>query len=118
MTHRYPDVAGSLRELLSPVLSDTGGGQLAYMCPGCGHVHVIDTRASAGPGHVWSWDGDAARPTFRPSVHWQAGNPKVTMCHHWVTAGRIAYLADSRHALAGKTVDMVELDPDLWGDRS
>jgi hypothetical protein len=104
----YHDVAGSRRDLLSPVLCDTGGGHLVYACPGCGHEHAVATSMSE-PGDRWTMSGSASRPTFRPSVHYMVAGPtgKKTKCHHWVIDGEIQFLPDSRHALAGKTVAMV-----------
>jgi hypothetical protein len=112
----YPDVPGSRRALLSPLLCDTGGGRLVYFCPGCDREHAIsvDPRDT---GDKWTWNSNAGAPTFRPSVHYLRDTPqgRITVCHSWVTAGRIQFLGDSRHALAGQTVDMVALDEELWG---
>lgn len=71
----------------------------------------------------WTFDGNEAAPTFAPSVlvyHWSKYGPdghkaegaeKITDCHYFLRAGRIEFCSDSRHALAGKTVDLPELEP-------
>lgn len=74
-------------------------------CPACGCGHYFDSR--------WSFDGDDALPTFSPSllVHANAdANPPSPRCHSFVRAGRIEYLSDCTHAMAGQTVDLPEVD--------
>lgn len=99
-------------------------GMVTYWCPGCRAGHSIQY----GTDRDWTWDGNAEKPTFQPSVlvyphgrswndddpmpHGVAGNPPPraqVRCHSFVNAGRIQYLADSEHELAGQTVDMVPL---------
>lgn len=92
-----------------------------FFCPGCGIVHSIK-YAPAG----WSFNGDFEKPTITPSVlvqghrltrdetgKWSggyekdaSGKPIPEVCHSFVTAGRIQFLGDSTHALAGQTVDL------------
>lgn len=83
-----------------------------YWCPGCESMHVLPTDARGqSNGHKWTFDGNVDAPTFSPSVH------VVGQCHSFVRAGRIEYLTDCTHALAGQTVDMVDLDkvdPEYW----
>lgn len=47
------------------------------------------------------------KPTFTPSLLIQ--NP-AKQCHSWVTDGKIQFLNDCAHALAGKTVDLPEVE--------
>ena len=65
----------------------------------------------------WSFNGDFDKPTFRPSMLMQypAENPETGHVreHFFVTDGRIKYLADCHHDMAGKTVDMIDC---TWGD--
>lgn len=85
-----------------------GGGQVFY-CPGCETTHAVNSNPN---GPSWAYNGDAASPTFRPSilitVRWSADDPteKDEVCHSFVTAGRIQFLNDCTHALAGQTVDI------------
>jgi len=98
---------------LSPLLRSSEGNGLLFWCPGCGHAHRI--QHGEGPGPRWQWNGNADKPTFTPSVlvTWsEPSGPKV--CHSFVTDGRIQFLADSTHGLAGKTVDL-HVFPGGWG---
>lgn len=83
---------------------------LWFWCPGCDVAHRVTTWRANSQGE-WSWNGDMVKPTITPSVLVQGG-PNDTRCHSFVTDGRIQFLADSTHDLAGQTVD---LPP--WGDR-
>ena len=91
------------------------------------------TRAGTG---CWSWNGDVERPTLRPSVLTQAGhyapqhqpddtcwctyyadNPHESpvfscyRCHTWINDGQAQFLSDSTHAHAGKTLDLLDVNP-------
>lgn len=101
---------------LSSKLRSAGGGQLHFFCPGCRKVHGI--AVGQGPGPRWDWDGNADRPTFSPSIlvrvilppPREPDDPPDVICHSFVRAGRIEFLSDCTHALAGQTVDL----PDHW----
>lgn len=90
------------------VRSIVGGGQ-TFFCPGCQHTHSVNTAPN---GPRWTYNGDPVRPTFGPSIlvtaHWSASNPteKDDVCHSFVRAGRIEFLGDCTHVLAGQTVDL------------
>lgn len=96
---------------LSALLRDAEGGRLMFWCPGCDCAHAI--AHGDGPGPRWGWNGEAERPTFTPSVlvrydgadAGQDGAPPA-VCHSFVTDGRIQFLSDCTHALAGQTVDL------------
>lgn len=84
-------------------------GQIGYMfrCPGCecAHLYIVE-----GEGAKWKFDGNEERPTFNPSlVTWGKGD-KSDLCHLYVKDGRIEFLSDCKHAMAGKTVDMEDWD--------
>lgn len=107
-------------------IGDHGGVAAAFFkCPGCNEVHMVTIRGA----NTWGFNENGDRPTFTPSVlvtgtqrlsdeahaAWMARKaplpPPVPMvCHSFVTDGRIQFLGDCTHALAGKTVDL----PD-WG---
>ena len=76
-----------------------------HWCPGCQRMHVINTdpRAQAN-GHAWLFDNNLDEPTFSPSVN------IVGQCHYFVRRGRIIFCGDSRHALAGHTVELPHLE--------
>jgi len=108
------------------VLRIAEGNRLGFWCPGCEEYHHIYTDPRG-----WAFNGDYDKPTFHPSVlvtggHYARGwegpkcwctynaDPnnipthfKCVRCHSWVKDGKIEYLSDSSHALAGKTVDMI-----------
>lgn len=49
------------------------------------------------------------KPTFTPSLLINKDDPK-TICHLFVTDGKILYRADCHHELASTTVDMLDWD--------
>lgn len=79
----------------------------------------------------WDFDGNLALPTFAPSILSRTGHyvdrvqaadcldcqeaaaggdrSMCGICHSFVRAGRIEFLADCTHELAGQTVDLPEL---------
>ena len=90
---------------------------LVFFCPGCQSGHSILTSAGG-----WGWNGDIEYPTFTPSVlvtheavpeasdkfkEWRTAR----ICHSFVTDGRIQFLSDSTHSLAGQTVELADFPP-------
>lgn len=85
-----------------------------FWCPGCDSAHVVSD----------SWQIDTNTATISPSVlvhgHQKLIDEDLTgdsltapenitttpRCHSFVTDGRIQYLGDCTHALAGQTVDL------------
>lgn len=103
----------------------------SYWCQGCEEVHAVTT----GPGG-WSFDGNLERPTFSPSVlvrsgHFLTGGGKpcwctyyaehpdkepifkCSVCHTFITGGVVQFLGDCTHALAGQTLELPDLPPEL-----
>lgn len=70
-----------------------------FWCPGCDMAHCINDQ-------LWTFNGDVERPTIQPSVLVQGSSWQNLTCHSFVTDGRIQFLADSTHALAGQTVEL------------
>lgn len=115
---------------ISPILRSVEGGRLMFHCPGCDEPHMIRVGDGTGPG--WTYNDNPAAPTFTPSVLVRSGHhvPGHTgecwctwesedgeksgfgcyVCHSFVTDGRIQFLGDCTHALAGQTVDLPPLD--------
>lgn len=115
---------------LSPILRGLQDDGLMFRCPGCNENHVIYVGAGAGPR--WGYNGDPDKPTFTPSIlirsgHYVPGHEdqcwckfnaecvargeeasgfNCSVCHSFVTDGRIQFLDDCTHALAGQTVDL------------
>ncbi len=109
-------------------------GVLGFKCIGCGHSHWINVDGSAPEGKNWQWNGDLIAPTITPSVlgrsidagkmtdeefdNYQAdmkakgtdwalqNSPFRTCCHLFIRDGRVQYLADCTHALAGQTIEL------------
>jgi hypothetical protein len=99
-----------------------GSRLIHFRCPGCDDFHQITVG-------TWTFNDDLERPTFTPSVltggvqwdtelypHFQKRkdrHPNVAVgdrivCHSFVTDGRIQFLGDCTHVLAGQTVDLPE----------
>lgn len=100
---------------LSSKLRSAGGGHLLFWCPGCDGAHMIRVAQANGSG--WGYNGDPERPTFTPSVlvtyngsDAGEGDAPPAVCHSFVTDGRIQFLGDCTHALAGQTVELPDYD--------
>lgn len=75
-----------------------------FFCPGCQEYHWIRTR---GPKPNWSFDGNLDCPTVSPSILCCKDDP-ARRCHSYVRAGRIEFLGDCGHRLAGQAVELPE----------
>jgi hypothetical protein len=97
-----------------------------FYCEGCKENHMFDERGT--------FNGDIIKPTFTPSLLMRSGhyvpehdgdscwctynaahpdNPapfKCRVCHSFVTDGKIQYLSDCTHELAGQTIDLKSTD--------
>ncbi|MDY7565772.1 DUF6527 family protein [Pseudomonas sp. RTC3] len=104
---------------LSRVLRSSADYGLMFWCPGCDGAHRIQHGAGSGPR--WGWNGNAEKPTFTPSILVSyPANPDAgeefkewrtaRICHSFVTDGRIQFLGDCTHGLAGQTVDIPDWD--------
>lgn len=115
---------------------DTTDGKLGFIimdCPGCGENHLfttgftneearqkeVDRRlkhfmgAPHQPCPIWNFNGSLDWPTFTPSMlleHTVGDPPRKVRCHLYVTDGRLAFLSDCTHGLAGQTVDLPECE--------
>jgi hypothetical protein len=115
-----------MTKMLSSVLTEVQPGSVAFWCPGCNVAHHLLVSGAAA---VWGFDGNADAPTFTPSVlirsgHYVSGQEGklcwctyeertgrklpahvgCSVCHSFVVAGRIQFLDDCTHSLAGQTV--------------
>lgn len=103
-----------------PRAARADGDRVHFWCPGCDQAHGITVG-------TWTWNGDLELPTFTPSVlirgnqwskdeypeyfkprHAAVAPGADTVCHSFVTDGRIQFLGDCTHELAGQTVDLPE----------
>ena len=96
---------------LSRLLRSAENGGLLFRCPGCECAHLIPVGEGSGPR--WGYNGNPDAPTFTPSVlvTYNGSDAGVdgaphAVCHSFVTDGRIHFLPDCTHALAGQTVDL------------
>ncbi|MCO6690366.1 DUF6527 family protein [Pseudomonas asiatica] len=107
-------------------LGQAHDGSLWFFCKGCDQPHSV--KIGSGPGPRWGYNENPEAPTFTPSVlvRWDQWEPPATtledrekimrgeivqtkvpkVCHSFVTDGRIQYLADCTHELAGQTIDL------------
>lgn len=81
-----------------------------FWCLGCKNIHSIPT---APHPKGWTFNGSEDAPTFGPSilvheVKREDGTVYSPRCHSFVVDGRIRYLGDCGHELAGQTVDLPE----------
>jgi hypothetical protein len=110
----------------SRFLRETENNGLMFWCPGCDCAHRIQHGAGTGPR--WTWNGNVNKPSFFPSVlvtydHWVPAADTLELrakinkgeviqtqvhdiCHSFVTDGRIQFLGDCTHSLAGQTVEL------------
>ena len=118
--------------------NNAGGTEVGYIfkCPGCKHTHVVPV-VRPYPASGWQFNGNVEAPTFSPSIlarsgHYAQGksaegcyncaenaaHPEEAegfdcmVCHSFVTDGRIQFLDDCTHALAGQTVDLPDASPE------
>lgn len=91
------------------------GGRVAFMCPGCGYMHHVRIKGEGRP--MWGYNGDPDAPTFSPSVlvtydGTDAGQEDAppARCHSFVRDGRIQFLSDCTHELAGQTVELPNIE--------
>ena len=77
-----------------------------FWCPGCESLHRYEADR-------WQFNGNFDRPTFTPSLlmngNQQLHNPTAPRCHLFMTDGKLIFLSDCTHQLAGKTVDIPPL---------
>lgn len=88
------------------VVRDSLENKLVFHCPGCGYGHFVRVNAPDHPN--WDWNNSYEKPTFTPSilVNGSKGMVNHGTCHSYVTDGRIQFLGDCWHSLAGQTVDL------------
>lgn len=107
------------------------GGVLLFWCPACAEAHQVRVDGDGRPR--WGFNGDPQRPTLTPSVLVRSGcfvpehkgqcwcsskDPEgedwgftCAQCHFYLTDGRLHFLSDCSHALAGQVVEL----PDFPG---
>ncbi len=101
---------------IKPYFECEGGPLYGYTftCPGCKDRHYIPTSPKS-QCH-WTFNGSVERPTFSPSILvnetlWPDGSIGFIRCHFFVRDGQIDFCSDSKHEMAGKTVELPEIEP-------
>lgn len=69
-----------------------------FMCPGCNCVHTFND--------TWGFNGDLDKPTVTPSILVTGRGEPNYRCHSFITDGKIQFLNDCSHELAGQTVEI------------
>ena len=93
-------------------------------CPACECGHMFDNK--------WEFNGDIEKPTFHPSLLVRSGHymkehkgecwctynrnhPEENntynccICHSFVIDGKIQYLNDCTHAMAGQSIELEDI---------
>lgn len=96
---------------------------IGFHCPGCKGGHMVKVEGTP----AWGWNGDLVLATITPSIRVRGKRPitddeaerilagekldiPAFVCHSFVRDGRIEFLNDCTHKLAGQTVDVPTLD--------
>ena len=85
-----------------------------YKCPGCKDLHVIPLDGKL----KWTYNEDINNPSINPSVLGERKTRKdgkwvILKCHHFLRNGKIQFLTDCTHELAGKTVPPSKYNTDI-----
>lgn len=55
----------------------------------------------------WTWNGSIDKPTLKPSILTTDGTHR---CHCFINDGKVQFLNDCSHELAGQTVDLLDIE--------
>ncbi|PKN16515.1 MAG: anaerobic dehydrogenase [Deltaproteobacteria bacterium HGW-Deltaproteobacteria-23] len=82
--------------------------QYHFVCPGCNCEHAFDDR--------WKFNHDFDKPTISPSflqrgfMGFKNEKPFYGTCHSFIENGSIRFLSDCSHELAGRTVELPDIE--------
>jgi hypothetical protein len=93
-----------------------------HWCPGCKSIHDFAVEQPFRNGARWTYSGVPESPTFSPSMNISVGpfpDGTTKRCHYFLRGGRIQFLNDSTHELAGQTVDLPDIPSEAlkWSER-
>lgn len=72
---------------------------------------TIDSGTRAGTTPNWKWNGSTDMPTLLPSILTRGIRKSGDIvCHSWINDGKVQFLDDCTHELAGKTLDLLDVD--------
>jgi hypothetical protein len=98
---------------------------LWFWCPACDEYHAV--KVNNPNDYSWGWNGSEESPTITPSIlvrgtkpitddeaerimRGEHIEPMPTVCHSFVADGKIQYLSDCSHFMAGETVELPNMD--------
>lgn len=59
----------------------------------------------------WTWNGSLNSPTIKPSVLTRGGDTNGEhVCHSWINDGKVQFLDDCSHELAGQSLDLLDVE--------
>lgn len=82
---------------------------LMFKCPACGETHVVSVGPKSYWNIRWQFNGDYDKPTINPSVLVtmnMINGKELERCHSFIRDGKIQFLSDCTHHLAGQTVEL------------
>lgn len=97
-------------------LKKLDNGNISFYCEGCNKEHEIN--------HLWNFNGKFDYPTISPSVlvvgtipttdeemdrimNGENVEPRDLICHSLIKDGKINFLDDCTHELAGQTIESI-----------
>ncbi len=103
------------RKLSRQLIAGVDFFQYQFICPGCGCLHGVRQAGWPMPQGLsvelqelfkekWTFNENFEQPTITPSIHIK--DKGETVCHSFVNGGKIMFLQDSKHDLAGEIVDL------------
>lgn len=86
-------------------IKDWKNGQYSFICLGCNMQHTFNDK--------WAFDHNFDSPTISPSIlvkgtrfDEETDNSVSCLCHSFIKNGKIQYLNDCEHKLAGQTIEL------------
>lgn len=77
--------------------------QYLFVCPGCDEEHAFNET-------TWTFNQNYDLPTISPSFLMKGYRSKIPfVCHSFIVDGKIQYLLDCTHKLAGLTIDLPDI---------
>ena len=87
---------------------------LKFYCPACKKEHIVSVGPKSYWDLRWTFNGDYEKPTINPSLLVRYKMPQGDkVCHSFIRDGKIQYLGDCTHGMAGKTVEIPDWPEDF-----
>jgi len=86
-----------------------------FWCPGCDQLHNFVVK-SLRDSDEWKFNKDLEHPTFKPSLGVvDHDGPQRFKCHLFLENGKLRFLNDSQHKLAGQqNIPLPDLPENYW----